>query len=242
MAEDVAARPPANLVVGTVYAATDVDGNLNPDLLAAYPGLATCSPSCRWRTTTSTRSARWSSARSPRPATSPPTTCCSATPPADGRRGGADARIPRRAPGRGSRARHRAAVPHRRVPARVHDLQGDDAGARRHLGPLRPRGRRHRHRDAWLARPERPGGCTLDAGAFFDTANFVRTADRLRQSVTDILSFVRACTTARRSTCCRAGRRRHSDLDVSRLAMAGQSMAPRSSSTRCPSPRWSAPA
>ena len=73
--------------------------------------------------------------------------------------------------------------------------------------------------------PDGPGGCTLDAGAFFDTGNFVRTTDRVRQAVVDILAFVRAL--------------RHgapldilpapdgdgvSELDLGRLAIAGQSM------------------
>ena len=73
--------------------------------------------------------------------------------------------------------------------------------------------------------PDGPGGCTLDAGAFFDTGNFVRTTDRVRQAVVDILAFVRAL--------------RHgapldilpapdgdgvSELDLDRLAIAGQSM------------------
>ncbi|MBI5486891.1 MAG: hypothetical protein HY905_06135 [Deltaproteobacteria bacterium] len=73
--------------------------------------------------------------------------------------------------------------------------------------------------------PDGPGGCTLDAGAFFDTGNFVRTTDRVRQSVVDILAFVRAL---------RGGTPLDvlpgpdgdgdPDLELGRLAIAGQSM------------------
>jgi hypothetical protein len=73
--------------------------------------------------------------------------------------------------------------------------------------------------------PTGPGGCTLDTGAFFDTSNFTRTADRVRQSVTDILTFVRALRDGAPLDVLPApGGDGVPDLDVSRLAMAGQSM------------------
>jgi hypothetical protein len=73
--------------------------------------------------------------------------------------------------------------------------------------------------------PGGPGSCALDQSLFFDVSNFMRATDRVRQTVSDILAFVKAL---------REGPALdvlpgpdgdgEPDLDLSRLAMSGQSM------------------
>jgi hypothetical protein len=226
MAEDVAAGPAAELTVRRTYDATDGAGNLNPELLADYPGLAEeladlpladyhfdaigtvvvgsfTAPGYLTADDLLNRDAAG------RPAVAGDETLEFL------------AVLPAQDPARGIVPPFRTVVyQHAFTTCKETILALADTFSRFGLAVVGIDMVLHGSRA-----PTGPGGCSLDAGAFFDTSNFARTADRVRQSVTDILSFARALREGAPLDVLPAPEGDGiPDLDIARMAMAGQSM------------------
>jgi hypothetical protein len=226
MAEDLLARPAADLTVTRSYDATDGAGNLNPDLLADYPGLAEkladlplgdyhfealgtiavgTFPAPAYLT--SDELLNRDAAGRPVPLRDDMLEFLVVLPAPD--------------PAHGIAPPYRTVVyQHAFTTCKETMIALADTFARFGIAlvgiDMVMHGSRH---------PDGPGGCTLDAAAFFDTSNFVRTADRVRQSVSDILAFVRALHDGAPLDVLPAPDGDGlPDLDLTRLAMGGQSM------------------
>jgi hypothetical protein len=226
MAEDVLGAPASELTVMRTYAATDGAGNINPDLLADYPGLAAKLAELPLEEyhfdaigtivvgTFSAPAYLTEESLLNRDAAGRPTAL---------RQDTLEflAVLPAEDPAHGIAPPYRTVVyQHAFTTCKETMLAAADTFARFGIAlvgiDMIMHGSRH---------VDGPGGCTLDTNAFFDTTNFVRTADRVRQSVSDILAFVRALHDGAPLDALPAPDGDGiPELDVTRLAFAGQSM------------------